>query len=178
MTYSQAAKIANNFLDVFQLLYDLEPLRICNSSESARPNVKTFRILPDRVAKGFSFPWEKPKNTFKKKKKLDNDYCPDIIYKVVWRNRYFEITLWDDPDDLGYCSLLDDFDSSTYVLCDMVERRPNGSKKYQMTFGFDIQKKTFLELFEVLHYNTVGILREYPNYESKLEAELQDVVII
>ena len=47
-----------------------------------------------------------------------------------------------------------------------------------MIFGFDIEKKTFLELFEVLHYNSVGILREYPNYESKLESDLQDVVII
>lgn len=178
MSYEQAARIANDFLDVFQALYGLEPLRLSDCVENAKTKTKTFQVLPGKVVKQLSFPWKKTKITSKNKKGLSNENRLNIIYQVVWDNRYFEITLFDDPDDLGYCSLLHDYDSSTYVLCDMVEKRPNGDKKYQMTFGFDIQKSTFLELFEVLHYNTVGILREYPNYESQLESELKDVVII
>ena len=130
MLYEHAAKITNDCLDVFQAIYDLEPLRLNNP------------------------------------------------YKVIWSNRYFKITLFDDPDDLGYCSMLHNYDPSTYVLCDIIEYRSNGKTKHEMIFGFDIEKGTFLELFEILHYNVVGTLREYPNYESKIESELKDVVII
>ena len=54
----------------------------------------------------------------------------------------------------------------------------NCTPKYEMTFGFDIEKGTFLKLFEVVHYNTVGILREYPNLGTRLETELKDTVIL
>ena len=90
------------------------------------------------------------------------DESPNIIYKykVVRNNRHFEVSFWDFPDNLGFCSILPEFDPFTYVTCDIVEKRSNGDKKYEMTFGFNIEKGTFLELFELVHYNTVGILRE------------------
>ncbi len=179
MSYEQAAKIANDFLDVFQAIFGLEPLRLSNSIENVRTKFKTFTFLPDRVLLKSTLPWKKQGGTTsQKKQRLTDEYRLDIIYTVIWKNRCFEITLFDDPDDLGYCSLLHDYDPSTYVLCDIVENRPNGDKKYQMTFGFDIEKGTFLELFEVLHFNAVGILREYPNLDSQLESELKDVAIL
>jgi len=109
---------------------------------------------------------------------MDVIYTPEFVYKVTHNNRSFEMTLFDDPDDLGYCSILPDYNPSTYVLCEIVEKRSNGQRKYEFTFGFNIEKGTFLELFEVLHFNTVGILREYPNLNSELEALLKDVVLI
>ncbi|MBQ2835424.1 MAG: hypothetical protein IJE68_01120 [Clostridia bacterium] len=179
MSYEQAAKIANDFLDVFQALYQFEPLRLSNSIENVRTKFKTFTFLPDRVLLKSTLSWKKQGGTTSQKNQcLTDEYYLDIIYTVIWKNRCFEITLFDDPDDFGYCSLLHDYDSSTYVLCDIVEKRQNGDKKYQMTFGFDIEKGTFLELFEVLHYNTVGTLREYPNLDSQLESELKDVAIL
>ena len=112
------------------------------------------------------------------KSSYKSDILPDIIYKTIRDNRHFELTFWDDPDDLGYSSILPDYDPSTYVLCYIIEKRSNGEKKYEMTFGFDIEKRTFLELFELVHYNTVGILREYPDMNSELESQLKNIVII
>lgn len=183
MSYEQAAKIANNFLDVFQALYELEPLRLSTLVQNEKTKAKTFRILPDRVIFESTIPFRKQETNeneaaSKKKKVTSDDYHLDIIYKLIQGNRCFEITLLDSPEDYGYCSMLPDFDSATYVLCDIVEKRPNRDEKYQMTFGFDIEKGTFLELFEVLHFNAVGILREYPNLDSQLESELKDVVIL
>lgn len=183
MSYEQAAKIANDFLDVFQALCELEPLRLSTLDQNIKTKVKTFRILPDRVILGSTILLRKQDTkeneaVSKKKKVTSDDYHLDIIYKLFMGNRWFEITLFDDPYDCGYCSMLPDYNPSTYVLCDIIEKRPNGDKKYQMTFGFDIEKRTFLELFEVLHYNTVGILREYPDLNSQLEAELKDAVIL
>lgn len=109
-----------------------------------------------------------------------NNFCPDIIYPVQSKDdsRYFELTFFGAPDDLGYCSILPDYNPSTYVICDIVEKRRDGTKKYEMTFGFDIEKGTFLELFEIVHFNTVGIIREYPNLNTPLEAKLKDTVIL
>lgn len=183
MCYEQAATIANDFLDAFQILYDLEPLRLSTLVQNEKTKVKTFRFLPDRIIFESTIPFCKQEandNEYasKKKKVSSDDYHLDIIYKLILWNRCFEITLYNDPDDYGYCSMLPDFDSSSYVLCNIVEKRANGDKKYQMTFGFDIEKRTFLELFEVVHYNAVGILREYPNLNCQLETELKDVVIL
>jgi len=184
MTFEQAAKIANDLLDSFQLLFSIEPLRLSTCSQNIRTKVKTFTILPNKVVLTGSLPFRKRKKRSilsilgSKTDATSDEFHLDIIYKLIRNNRCFEITLFDDPDYLGYCSMLPDYNPYSYVVCNIVEKRPNGEKKYEMCFGFDIEKSTFLELFEVVHYNTVGIRREYPNLNCRLESELKDVVIL
>jgi len=189
MSHEQATLISRDLLTALKIIYELTPLKLSTSIENAKTKVKTFKLLPDKIVYAGSFKFTKkhavhiqhsPEYYFRKALSVNNasEYRLDIVYKLVLNNRCFEITLFDDPDDLGYCSMIPDYDPSTYVVCDIVEKRTNGNKKYQMTFGFDLEKKTFLELFEVLHFNAVGILREYPNLNSKLEAELKDTVIL
>ena len=150
MSYNQAAQIASDMLDIFQFLFGQyqTPIRLNLWSEEQIDS--------------------------------DGDSCPEIVYSVIQKEkaRHFELRFYDDPDILGYCSMLQDYDPSTYVICEIVEKRADKSKKYEFTFGFDIQKRTFLELFELTHKNTVGITRSYPNLNCRLENELKDVVII
>ena len=148
MSYEQAAKIATELLCVFHHLF----------KQSKVP------IKLNLCSEDVDF----------------NCDCHDIIYYVkdTSSSRYFELSFYDDPDNLGYCSILPDYNPSTYVICDIVEKRPDKRKKHEITFGFDIEKGTFLELFEILHYNSVGILREYPNLNTPIEAALKDTVIL
>ena len=167
MSYDQAAKIAHDCLHVLKILYEKEPLRLSTSTECEETKIKTFHFLPNKMIVYFD------------SRSNDEEYHLDILYQVIYENRCFEITLLNDPDDCGYYSELDYFNSSTYVLCEIVEKRPNGEKKYEMTFGFDIQKKTFLELFDIVHYNTQNMIRVYiTSPTSRLEKNLKNVVIL
>lgn len=108
-----------------------------------------------------------------------NEYFPDYVYKLIRDNRYFKIMLFNEPDDCGYCSILPDYDPSSYILCEIIEEYPNGKPKYEMYFGFDYQEKTFLELFDITYHNSVGIVREYSdNFISPLETQLKGTVIL
>ena len=149
MSFEQAAKIATELLYVFQQLFELSEVPI-------KLNIRD-----------------------EEESQLDYEWA-NIIYHVkdTANSRHFELSFFGDPDDLGYCSILPDYNPSTYVICDIVEKRPDKNKKYEMTFGFDIEKGTFLELFEIVHYNTVGVLREYPNLNTPLEANLKDTILL
>ena len=170
MCYEQAAKISSDLLDVLQFLFDIVPIRLSTLVEKGKTKIETYTVVNDTVIHTHE--------TLPKRKNLITDeFCLNLIYKIIIGKRCFEITFFEEPDDLGYATMLPHYDPFTYVLCDIVEKRPNGCKKYEITFGFDIEKRTFEELFEVIHYNSVGILREYPNLNSQLELDLQDVVL-
>ena len=168
MSYEHAAKIANDLLDVVQILFKLQhPILLCDSSKTGKTIVTTFKLLQDGVTVEIAI------------QNANKMCCIDRMYKLVQNNRYFEITFFSDPDDMGYCSMLPDFNSSTYVLCYIQEKRENGDLKHEMSFGLDIEKGTFLELFELIHYNVDNIVRRYPEvYNSPLENELKDSVIL
>ena len=182
MSDEQAAKISTELLDVFLALYQICPLKLSTSTQNAVTKTIVFKVFPKTTTVEVSFLNPERSYVILSKGKIHkypkDEYRLDIIYKYIRDNRYFEITLFDEPDDLGYCSILPNYDPSTYVICNIVEKRVDGSKKYEMAFGFDIEKGTFLELFEIVHYNSVGILREYPNLNTPLEAELKGTIIL
>lgn len=169
MTYEQAAKIASDMLDVLEAVYEIYPLSLCTSIENGETTVKTFEFSRESVTLKTSFT-----------SIVNGEYCASNLYKIVRNNRHFEITLFDEPDELGYVSILPftEYDTETYVVFDIVEKRSNGNVKYEMVFGVDIEKRIFLELFELVHYNVNDILREYPNLNSRLETELKNTVVI
>lgn len=191
MSHEQAQKIFAELVKVLPLLFNLTPPYISTSYENARTKITTFKILSQDEDKIFAkkrISYSKPdeytikfSNCGKLVKviyHLKSEFRLDIIYKIIIGNRCFEITLYKDPDACGYCSMYPDpdgryvDDSSPYVLCNIIEERSNGKKKYEMIFGFDIEKKTFLELFELIHYTATDVVREY--WDSRLEAELRD----
>ena len=169
MSYEQALKISNDLLNAFQFLFAITPPRLSTLVENENTKIETYTVFNNTVIHTHE--------TLPHRNNLITDeFCLDIIYKLIIDNRCFEITFFEEPNDLGYATMLPNYDPFTYVLCDIVEKRPNGCKKFEMTFGFNIEKRTFEELFEVLHYNSVGILREYSCFNSLLETHLKDVV--
>lgn len=172
MTYEHAAKIANDLLDVFQYLFTPSilsiPVLLSCSKEAGLRKITTITFDSGKITR---------KTTYSRIVEHDS-YFLDNIYRFIINGRFFEITLFGDPEDCGYCSISPDYNPSTYVLCNIEEKRTNGTKKYEMSFGFDIEKKTFLELFELIHYNTGNTIRVYPNYDTPLENQLKDTVII
>lgn len=170
MTLEHAVSIANDMLDVLQAFIEIQPIQLSNSVENGQTKFKTYKFHPDgKISFGLDYG-----------PKVEDDFCLDLISRVIWKDRYFRICFFQNPDDLGYCSMLPDYDSSTYVLCEIMEKRADGSTKHEMIFSFDIEKKTFLELFDILHYNLVDIRREYPvNYwNCPVEEALRDALIL
>ena len=171
MTLEHAVDIVNDLLNIFQAFFELHPFfRFSKLVENGQTQITTITF--EAIGKVFLEKTYGPR--------VKNDFCLDIIYKIIWNKRNFQITFFDNPDDLGYCSMLPDYDPSTYILCEIVEKRTDGSKKHEMIFSFDIEKKTFLELFDILHYNSTNIIREYPiNYwNCPVEEALKDAIIL
>ena len=171
MTSEHASSIANDMLDELQAFIEVHPFfRLSQLVENGQTKYISIKFKPNgKVTLGISYG-----------PKVKDDFCLDIIYGARWNGRYFRITFFDDPDKLGYCSMLPNYDPSTYVLCEMVEKRDDGSAKHEMIFSFDIEKKTFLELFDILHYNTVDIRREYPvnSWNCPFEEALRNAIIL
>ena len=171
MTLEHAVSIANDMLDVLQAFIEVHPFfRLSQLVENGQTKYITIKFKPnDKVTLEMSCGPE-----------VKDDFCLDLIYGVLWNGRYFRISFFDDPDKLGYCSMLPDYDMSTYVLCEMVEKRADGSTKHEMIFSFDIEKKTFLELFDISHYNRVDVRREYPvnSWNCPVEEALRDAIIL
>lgn len=170
MTLEHAVSIANDMLDVLQAFVEISPIQLSQSIENGRTKFKTYKFKPDG----------KITFTLSYGPKVEDNFCLDLISRVIWNNRHFRISFFQNPDDLGYNSMLPDYDPSTYILCEMVEKRADGSTKHEMIFSFDIEKKTFLELFDILHYNRVDIRREYPvnSWNCPLEEALRDAIIL
>lgn len=85
--------------------------------------------------------------------------------------RHFEVSFYEDLAAYGCVSLLPDYDKETYMLCKLIEKRSDGSIKYVIHFGFDIEKMIFLELFELTHYTSAHNLVRTLAYEELDEVE-------
>ena len=84
----------------------------------------------------------------------------EVVYRVLCNGKIYKIELWDSEDTYGYRSCSPDWDPETYVFCNFKEERPDGSKRCEMDFAFDIEKRTFVELFLIEYFNKSNLIRE------------------
>jgi len=91
----------------------------------------------------------------------DSENNSDLAYKFFYNNRIFKIEVAQNEDIYGYFSCLPSIDRETYVFCSITEyRKEDGKERATMDFAFDIEKRTFVELFLIEHYNKQGLVRE------------------
>ena len=99
-------------------------------------------------------------------------------HKLVWRNSFFVIKFYSSPEDCGYYSALPNYEDLRYVLCNIVEVL-NCRHKYEMSFGFDSERMTFLELFDI-DYRLANdyIIESQEEYLNSIEAQLRGTSLI
>lgn len=100
-------------------------------------------------------------------------YNLDNIYEINWKNRMFRITLYSSPEECGYYSVLPDYRELDYTFCIIQEKRRFGPTKYEMCFGFDSQKRIFLELFDIDFHELNGMIFESgDSVETRLQGRI------
>jgi hypothetical protein len=70
---------------------------------------------------------------------------PDKTYEMFFAQHGEE--MFDHTPDLSSC------EEDAYLYCNFLEKRTDGSRKYETSFAIDIEKGTFLETFEVSFWN-------------------------
>lgn len=88
-----------------------------------------------------------------------------IVYKVLREGKIYKIELWDTEDAYGYMSCSSHWGPDTYVFCNFKETRDDGSVKSEMDFAFDIEKRTFVELFSIEYIGGNDLVRECQEIE-------------
>ena len=83
----------------------------------------------------------------------------EVVYKVLYEGKIYKIELWDSEDTYGYRSCSPKWDPETYIFCNFKEERADGTKRCEMDFAFDIEKKTFVELFLIEYFNNSDLIR-------------------
>lgn len=166
MKKPQARKIADELLEAFKVLFQATAVRFTNSIIGGQQVITTvnFDSTSDSclsiVIEIVSY-------------ENSDEYHLDNVYSVIMGDRSFEITIYNSPEDYGYYSTLPDYDSGSYVFCNITEKRPDGTTLYEMSFGFDIKAKTFVELFDIDHHNLDGVVREgFDSIESLLKGRI------
>ena len=202
MSLEKARELITDLLDIFNMVMKLylswQPIRISEMNDNIR-NGTVYNIIVKSSVEGAK---EKNKDinnfvTFqkigfivnrelKKVYKFDKkngkifkvDYLEDVFIEnnlitVLFKNRIFEIRFFDSPEEIGCISGLDHYDDETYTCVEFCEKRYDGTLKYTMTFGIDIEKKKLVELFGVAHFNKVNITRSPSEKDIlKIEKEL------
>ena len=98
-------------------------------------------------------------------------------HRFIVRNNNIQITFYNSPRSLGYYSALPNYLKIKYVLCDIKETY-NGRLKYEMVFGFDSEKMTFLELFDIIHRETRNLTKESSESDIDfIESQLKNNVL-
>ena len=145
MTEKTALEIIEKAFSTLKFLFKITPIRFCDMGECGEVTVKC-----DSEGNVVSF-----------QKKLQEAKKDDveITYRVVQNGRIYKIQLWDSEDSFGYMSCSPAWNPATYVFCNFKEEREDGSKRCEMDFAFDIEKKTFVELFEIEHFNKNDLIR-------------------
>jgi hypothetical protein len=82
-----------------------------------------------------------------------------VVYKVLHDGKIYKIELWDSEDTYGYMSCSPKWDPYTYVFCNFKEERSDGTKRCEMDFAFNIEKRTFVELFSIEYFNKSDLIR-------------------
>lgn len=159
--------ISEEMLQALNLLYRFIPLKLSTLKKCGR-QIKTSVICSDELDKAFiEYDIVFNKNSEK--------YHKDNFYLLICNNRKFDVTLYDSPECDGHYSSLPDYDNSAYVYCHIIEMQENDTIKYEMKFGFDIEKKTFLELFILDHHESNIII---PHSNDLIENHLKGKIII
>lgn len=154
MSREQALKISNELLETLSILYranTMQPLKLTTSINTGiQTKTRIICNLDDTIQTSIE------RYIYKN----SEDYHRDNVYLLVWKNRVFDITFYNSPEDCGYYSLLPSYDNETYIFCIIKELRPYDKTKYQISFGFDIEKNSFIELFDIDHHNINGFIRK------------------
>lgn len=170
---TEARGIANDLLKAFSILYNAVPMKLTTSIEGGcqvitRVFYDLLKVNKTRV--------EKRIINYKDSDEYHLDYVYELQQKrysnIFGRDgmRKFEITLYSSPEDCGYFSLLPNYDDLAYIFCIIQEKERNGKIKHEMCFGFDSEKRTFLELFDIdLHAKDGTIYRAEDSIESQLK---------
>lgn len=111
---------------------------------------------------------------------MSNPVNNDIgkMHKFFWGNRFFQVTFYNSPEDCGYYSALPNYEELRYILCHIVETS-NCHVKYEMYFGFELEKMTFLELFDINYYISSDYVKESTEkHINSIEAQLRETSLI
>lgn len=169
MTEETATKLISDFLDAFSITISFICPRIsrCIYNPEIDTEFRKYELTSILTIKEFDgvFIQQPGANDVSIRTHIlhvtNEEFIETNTIKASFKNRDFKIVIYDSPDDFGYNSMLDtDYDPDSYLAVDIIELRADGSKKYEMFFGFDVIKMQFLELFQLDHCNQVGIIRE------------------
>lgn len=162
---TEALGIANDLLKAFGILYNVVPMKLTTSIEGGREVIT--RVFYDA-----------DKNEVVRQEegvvdyKISDGYHLDNVYEFFWKRRKFRVMLYCSPEECGYFSLLPNSEDMPYVFCIIQEKDRHGSIKYEMCFGFDSEKKTFLELFDIDYYFYSTVFRGEDSIEEKLKGRV------
>lgn len=160
---TEARGIANILLKAFGILYNAVPMKLTTSIEGGRQVItRVFynldKTIEPRIEEGIV------------DYKDSNEWHMDNVYELHWKKQKFEVTLYSSPEDCGYFSVLPNYEDLAYIFCIIQEKEQSGSIKHEMCFGFDSEKRTFLELFDIdLHTKDGTVYRAEDSIESQLK---------
>ena len=156
---TEARGIANILLKAFGILYNAVPMNLTTSIEGGYQVVT--RVFYDS---------ENPKQPrIENEIKSSDGWHMDNVYELHWKKQKFEVTLYSSPEDCGYFSVLPNYEDLPYIFCIIQEKEQSGSIKHEMCFGFDSEKRTFLELFDIDLHQDGTVYRAEDSIESQLK---------
>lgn len=154
LSREQALKISKELLETLRILYHsntIQPLKLTTSINTGVQTKARVICNPDTTIQT---------SIEKYVYKNSEEYHRDNVYLLVSENRVFDITFYNSPEDCGYYSVLPSYDNETYIFCIIKELRPSDKTKYRICFGFDIEKNSFIELFDIDYHNINGFIRK------------------
>lgn len=163
LSAQDSLKIAMELLLPLQEAFRLCPLQTAHLEDSTSYNRKIVTIHSEGVQV--------------RHRNSSDETAVSITYQITYHNRIFEIYLTDTPEINGYASIIPDFDSETYLFCDVTELRKNGKIKYELGIGLNIEEGTLIELFEISFCNQKGLWRECKEIDF-VEKKLKNKVIL
>ncbi len=169
LTEEKANQLMNDLLDAFSIAFGSD-IPILNSvciwnppkgteylehSITTKFSIENFRLRKESINTAGNISINFTKNVVCRYE----DFIETNIYNVSIGNRKFKMLFYDAPDDIGYSSILPNYDSETYICADISELREDNSEMSEIIFGFDIEKMHFLELFELFYVNKINFSR-------------------
>jgi len=144
MSEKTALEIAEKFFEVLKTLYKITPLMF--SCEDLYGQIYIYHDGSDTKIKKHAQP--------------ANEENSELEYSILYNEHVYKIEILQNEDLFGYVSCLPSIDRSTYVFCNIIEYHQDGKKRCEMDFAFDIEKRTFVELFSIEHFNKEGLIRQ------------------
>lgn len=205
LSLEASLKLANELFIPFQKIFEAEPLKASctvpfNSSRNKKKSTQQLPLNYLKYKKNIDPQQleDSSKSTVKKVMinidkygvsrkifRVCDDCGLDISYILFWDNRVFQIIVTHSPEIFGFYGTKFTDDPDNYLFAYISEiRDPKDflydkydNVKYEMYFSLDIEKGTFLELFDLSYRNTKNIIRECTELNEMDEA-LKDKVIL